>query len=45
VKPDGTEQRIDADTPQLADAVVAHATSNALIAVYVLVGGAWSLWS
>jgi exosortase E/protease (VPEID-CTERM system) len=30
---------------QLGDAVVAHMTTNALIAVVVLVGGRWSLWS
>ena len=30
---------------QLGDAVVAHATSNALIAVWVLAWGRWSLWS
>jgi exosortase E/protease (VPEID-CTERM system) len=29
----------------LGDAIVAHATSNALIAVYVLATGSWSLWS
>jgi CAAX prenyl protease-like protein len=29
---------------QLADAVVAHMTTNALIAAYVLSQGAWSLW-
>jgi exosortase E/protease (VPEID-CTERM system) len=29
---------------QLSDAVVAHATTNALIDVYVLTTGAWSLW-
>jgi CAAX prenyl protease-like protein len=29
---------------QLADAVVAHMTTNALIAVYVLTHHAWSLW-
>ena len=28
----------------LADAVVAHATTNALIAAYVLATGTWSLW-
>lgn len=28
----------------LVDAVVAHATTNALIAAYVLVTGSWSLW-
>jgi exosortase E/protease (VPEID-CTERM system) len=28
----------------LADAVLAHATTNALIAVYVLATGSWSLW-
>jgi exosortase E/protease (VPEID-CTERM system) len=27
-----------------ADAVLAHATTNALIAVYVLLTGAWTLW-
>jgi exosortase E/protease (VPEID-CTERM system) len=30
---------------ELADAVVAHATTNALIAAYVLTTGTWSLWS
>jgi CAAX prenyl protease-like protein len=30
---------------QLSDAVLAHATANALIAAYVLIGGTWSLWS
>lgn len=30
---------------RLGDAVVAHMTSNALIAVWVLVRGDWSLWS
>jgi exosortase E/protease (VPEID-CTERM system) len=29
---------------ELADAVVAHAVTNALIAVHVLATGAWSLW-
>jgi CAAX prenyl protease-like protein len=29
---------------QLGDAVLAHATTNALIAVCVLITGAWSLW-
>jgi exosortase E/protease (VPEID-CTERM system) len=29
---------------EIADAVVAHATTNALIAVYVLATGSWSLW-
>jgi len=28
----------------LADAVVAHATTNALLAAYVLATGSWSLW-
>jgi hypothetical protein len=28
----------------LADAVVAHATTNALLAVWVLWTGNWSLW-
>jgi CAAX prenyl protease-like protein len=28
----------------LSDAIVAHATSNALITVHVLSTGAWSLW-
>jgi exosortase E/protease (VPEID-CTERM system) len=28
----------------LADAVIAHATTNALLAGYVLVTGSWSLW-
>jgi len=28
----------------LADAVVAHATTNALLAVWVLCTGNWSLW-
>lgn len=30
---------------KLADAVVAHMTTNGLIAVFVLFGGQWSLWS
>jgi exosortase E/protease (VPEID-CTERM system) len=30
---------------KLADPVLAHATTNALIAVYVLTTGTWSLWS
>jgi exosortase E/protease (VPEID-CTERM system) len=30
---------------RLSDCVLAHATANALIAAYVLFGGAWSLWS
>jgi CAAX prenyl protease-like protein len=30
---------------ELCDAVVAHATTNALIAAYVLAAGAWSLWT
>jgi exosortase E/protease (VPEID-CTERM system) len=30
---------------RLADAVLAHATTNALIAAYVLVSGSWSLWA
>jgi CAAX prenyl protease-like protein len=30
---------------RLCDAVVAHATSNALIAAHVLVGGSWNLWA
>ncbi|MFN8544384.1 MAG: exosortase E/protease, VPEID-CTERM system [Candidatus Binatia bacterium] len=29
----------------LADAVIAHATTNALVAGHVLLGGAWSLWA
>ncbi len=29
---------------ELGDAVVAHATTNALLAAYVLATGAWSLW-
>jgi exosortase E/protease (VPEID-CTERM system) len=29
---------------ELADAVVAHATTNALIGVFVLTTGSWSLW-
>ncbi len=29
---------------QLGDAVMAHMTTNALIAVVVLVDGRWSLW-
>ncbi len=29
---------------ELVDSVVAHATTNALIAAYVLATGAWSLW-
>lgn len=30
---------------ELTDAVVAHATTNALLAAYVLITGAWSLWA
>jgi CAAX prenyl protease-like protein len=30
---------------QLADAVLAHALTNALIAAYVLISGDWALWS
>ena len=30
---------------ELADAIVAHATTNALIAAYVLTMGSWSLWT
>jgi exosortase E/protease (VPEID-CTERM system) len=30
---------------QLGDAVVAHATTNALIAIWVIAGGNWHLWS
>ena len=30
---------------RLGDAVLAHATTNALIAAYVLATGTWSLWS
>ena len=30
---------------QLGDAVIAHMTTNALIAVFVLTQGKWSLWS
>lgn len=30
---------------QLGDAIVAHATTNALIATWVIAGGNWSLWS
>jgi CAAX prenyl protease-like protein len=30
---------------RFSDAVLAHATTNALIAIYVLVTGEWSLWS
>jgi CAAX prenyl protease-like protein len=30
---------------QLADAVVAHGVTNALIAAYVLATGSWSLWT
>jgi len=30
---------------ELSDAVVAHATTNALIAAHVLATGTWSLWS
>ena len=29
----------------IGDAVLAHATTNALIALYVLVTGEWSVWS
>ena len=28
----------------LADAIVAHATANALVAAYVLSTGSWGLW-
>jgi CAAX prenyl protease-like protein len=30
---------------RLADAIVAHATTNALIAACVIIGGQWSQWS
>jgi hypothetical protein len=30
---------------ELADAVVAHATTNALLTVYVLAIGSWALWA
>jgi hypothetical protein len=30
---------------QLLDAVVAHATANALLAGYALATGQWNLWS
>jgi membrane protease YdiL (CAAX protease family) len=30
---------------ELVDAIAAHATTNALIAGFVLVTGSWSLWS
>jgi exosortase E/protease (VPEID-CTERM system) len=30
---------------RLADAITAHATANALLAIYVLSTGAWSLWT
>jgi exosortase E/protease (VPEID-CTERM system) len=30
---------------RISDAIIAHATSNALIAVFVLSTGSWSLWS
>lgn len=30
---------------RVADAIVAHATTNALIATYVLTTGSWSLWA
>jgi CAAX prenyl protease-like protein len=29
---------------RLADAITAHATANALLAVYVMATGSWSLW-
>ena len=29
---------------RIGDAVVAHATTNALLAVWVLAGGRWDLW-
>jgi hypothetical protein len=29
----------------LTDAVVAHATTNALLAAYVLTTGSWALWT
>ena len=29
---------------QLGDAIVAHATTNAMLAAWVLAMGAWSLW-
>ena len=31
--------------PRLADAIYAHVVTNALVAVWVLVFGAWSLWA
>jgi len=30
---------------EVVDAIVAHATTNALIAGFVLATGSWSLWS
>jgi len=30
---------------RLADAIAAHATANALLAIYVIATGCWSLWS
>jgi CAAX prenyl protease-like protein len=30
---------------ELSDAILAHATTNALIVVYVLATGAWNLWN
>jgi exosortase E/protease (VPEID-CTERM system) len=30
---------------RISDAILAHATSNALIAIFVLTTGSWSLWS
>ena len=30
---------------KIADAVVAHGTTNAAIAVYVLTTGSWSMWT
>ena len=30
---------------ELSDSVVAHATTNTLIAIYVLATGSWSMWS
>jgi exosortase E/protease (VPEID-CTERM system) len=30
---------------RLSDAITAHATANALLAIYIIVGGYWSLWT
>jgi len=30
---------------RIGDAVVAHATTNALLAAWVIISGSWDLWS